>query len=1177
MNGQYHANLVAHQIPLIGKHLIEASAGTGKTYNITRIYLRLLLEQQLTVEQILVMTFTKDATEELRGRISLVLRESLANWDSLIVSDDFYKALASHVEAAQAKRLLKQALLFLDESAIFTLHGFCKRVLSQHAFSSGLAFNLDMDTSGKDLLIEATQDWYRLLAKHAPEQYLRLTQFWSVPNSFIQDFANAIGKSELVDEVEPQKVVVQFKRAIRQTIKDINEHRSFIVEHLIDSKKGKDREIRLLEFEQLLNWLTQHQEKEAMDNFIESPFPAKFMHGGRFPKGVKPQLVEIFSQANQLKTSSGKLQNKIEKAIAFQVVKQGIDKISGLIADKKAQRERMTFDDLIDTLSHLLKNERSDTSSSALAKMLRIQYPAALVDEFQDTDPAQFNILSAIYPKELDHPLFLIGDPKQAIYGFRGGDIHTYLAARNYCQYQWMMDTNWRSTTHMVSGYNRIFYGTHLADEGTDVFGADIPYQPVKASPTAVAKASELNKIDDDKALSFIYFQPEDEAKPVKQTFRPVMAQWCATKITQLLKDEDTPYRAQDIAILVRDGSEADEMSAALSRHQLSSVFLSNKANLWHSEEAQQLVTLLKAVVNVENDRYFVAGLACGLLPYHHERMMKLQQDELAWQSIKFQFLALREDWLYRGFIAMGIKLLHHHIKVAPENKNRTLTNIIHLLELLQTASQKHRQPLELLYWFEQQISAEIGESEAEVRLESDDELIKIVTQHGSKGLEYPVVFIPFSSRYKNPKKVGIKHVNVIEYHDASGEKRVALGADSEHADAMAHEAYLESVRLLYVAITRAERQCYVLVTAFDDYHLSPLGQTLKWQKQEPIVSALEAIANDQPDNIGLQVVDDVDDLAVPKLTQQIASQTRVSIPDFKGKIERDWWLSSFTALSRNLRHVGVSLPDRDNEDFQIDASLSANTQMHTDMRFNLVKGAAAGNLLHEIFEHTDFSTESWREELMRYFDKSPELLSEWRPSELAQWLTEIIHCPLIEEASFKDLNSTHMLKEAEFYFPMINVKTVDLTNLLTDHRKANPWLNTMTRPVSLPNYHALKGMMHGFIDLIFEHKGKYYVCDYKSNYLGDSAEDYSTEKMAEAVESHHYDLQYLIYTLALHRQLKNSVKDYDPSLHLGGAFYLFLRGVGAKLSKPELGVYYRKIDEKTLNQLDKIFCGEHG
>ncbi len=1163
--------LQAHNILLDGKHLIEASAGTGKTYNITRLYLRLILEKGLTVEQILVMTFTKDATEEIRGRIGELLRESLNQWNQLIEQDEFYQHISTTVSENVAKARLKQALLYLDEASIMTLHGFCKRVLSQYAFNSGLSFNLDMDTSGKDLTIEACQDWYRLLSKDNESDFIKLSQFWPHPNVFIDHFANAIGRDVSLEISSVEEIVDEFTLLVKRVKSDLAANESFITEQLIDKKKGKDRETRQTELEELNQWLDSYLQNAHLVEQLDTALvmPAKFFHGGRFGKAVKAELVEIFASANQLKEAASKLVEKIQKASAFAIVKQGIIDIGLLIEEKKSKQKRLTFDDLISTLAKQLTKE----DQGQLAQLLRQQYPVAMVDEFQDTDTAQFKILQAIYPAHLTHGLYLIGDPKQAIYGFRGGDIFTYLSARNFCQYQWVMDTNWRSSTSMINAYNRLFYGDSLASQGADTFGYNIPYQPVKASPKAIESAQLSLTIGNDKALQFVHFIPnQDPDELIKQDYRPQMALWCANKIKQLLDSECATVNPQDIAILVRDGVEANEIKEALQSLGLTGVFLSNKQNLWHCEQAKQLLLLLKAILFVENDRFFVAGLASGLLPFKPLKLLALQANELAWQNLKFEFLSLREEWQHKGFIAMAIHLLHDQIRVAANDKDRSLTNILHLFELLQSASERYKQPQELLYWFEQQVNIELNDAEAELRLESDEDLIKIVTQHGSKGLEYPIVFVPFASRYKDPTKVRSRKVNVINYHDQSGQQCIALGAESPHMATMAEEAYAESIRLLYVAVTRAERQCYLFVTNFEKSHLSPLGLTLKWQSGQNITTSINQLSEQQPQDIGVNTVLDVS-------VNAIASQNRVDInqavvPQFKGIIERDWWLSSFTALSRNLRHVGVSVPDRDMESMTVQPQVGSHHA--ADMRFALTKGATAGNLLHDIFEHVDFAQPLWVSNIERYFDKYPDLLKPWRPEELCQWLEQIVNTPLLNNTSFTNLSRSQMLHETEFYFPMVSANATALTGLLAEHRNRYQGQRTGGMQVQLPHYQKLKGMMHGFIDLIFEHEGKFYVCDYKSNFLGDDYSYYNHDAMQENIETHHYDLQYLIYCLALHRQLKIAVNDYQAEQHFGGVIYCYLRGMN-KTNKHQEGVFYRTILPEELDTLDHLFAEPKG
>jgi len=1202
-------NLIAHQVPLQGKHLIEASAGTGKTYNITRLYLRLLLEKQLPVEQILVMTFTKDATEELRGRVDTFIRHALANWEQLVIEDDFFKAINQNLADIDPKILLRQALLYLDEAAIFTIHGFCKRVLSQHAFASGLVFNAKMETSCQDIIVQACQDWYRVLAKNTPEQFKQVANFWQNPLSFLSQFSKAIAKHSELDVVDAQQIETQFLELVQQSIINLENNQPLFIEYLIDVKKGADREKRQEELISLISWL-----KRLNDNLIvaKEKMPDGFIDGKRYARSAgKTELLAVFEPIKAVKLALKTLDKQLDKAKALMIVREGIYQIRAKITEQKNNANILSFDDLISTLAACLQAEK-DTGQQ-LAQILFEQYPVALVDEFQDTDPLQFSILEALYYHQDAAALYMIGDPKQAIYGFRGGDVFAYLSARKDCDYQWLMDTNWRSTPMMIAGYNRLFYGQPINDQdnntsngsnnnsleaNTDVFGYEIPYLPVKPSP--FAKTDVSIKADEDKALQFIHFVDDSAKKAVAQSFRPVMATWCANEIIHLLSEENQvetgkQLSAKDIAILVRDGAEAADIKQAFENANLASVFMSNRANLMKSEQAEQLLQLLKGVLFVENERYFSAAIAGDLLDYHPKKYHQLQQDEIAWQALKFEFEQLRNEWLYKGFISMALKLMHDHLRLSVDNQDRILTNLLHLFEILQTASQRHRQPQELLYWFEQQSHIDDPEIEAELRLESDDNLIRIITQHGSKGLEYPVVFVPFATRHKDPLKFGASSVTFIEYHDENQQLKLSLDGAEKAKKAMADEAYAESIRLLYVAVTRAEQRCYLLSAAFDKAENSPLGRTLQWQKDQNIEQSLQNLVTDEPKSSCLRVFatdNNASELQVQEAAKKIEHQHKGEVAQFIGKIERDWWLSSFSALSRNLRHGGVSSPDRDSSTEQnIDDSLHKSAVLASSLlRFNLAKGAHTGNLLHDILEHTDFTLPDWPLAMERPLQKYGQLTPGYQEHDLQLWLAQVLETPLntslldmakitrsdelTTPLTLSSLSKINTLRESEFYYPMCDAKPEQLTQLLSIHRNKDGD-GSVNSIVSLPAYQKLKGMMHGFIDLIFEHDNKYYICDYKSSHLGNNFEDYDQQAMKANVEKNHYDLQYLIYALALHRYLKLNLEDYNVAEHFGGVYYLYLRGMTDDVAHQNCGVYYRDIPFDELNALDKLFSGE--
>ncbi len=1173
-------NLIAHEMPLSGLHLIEASAGTGKTYNITRIYLRLLLEKKLTVQQILVMTFTKDATEEIRGRIDEFIRFALNNWQVLCHSDEYFISLSNCVETEEAQHLLKRALLFLDEAAIFTIHGFCKSVLTEHALASNISFSANMETNQQSLILQATQDWYRQLASEDEQAFMRVISFWPVPESLMSHFSKAIYKNGELELVKPAELIEYFKILAEQALESLTDNEAYLFEQLIAGKKPAEQEKRSAEYQQLLSWLNivieDHQN-------LAIKIPDGFIDGRRFARSkAKPELISIFSSINQVKQQAKSLLIDIARVEALMIVRQGIYRIRDSINEQKKQLNVLSFDDLISTLSTSLTNENDYKNKTALADTLFNQYPFALIDEFQDTDPEQFSILKAIYyyrqHSNNQYGLMMIGDPKQAIYGFRGGDVFAYMSARKDCHYQWLMDTNWRSSCQMIHGYNRLFYGTELKGNGQDVFGYQIPYHPVKPSPIALNKIASTDGTDS--ALKLVHFEPSEQKGAVKQSFRAEMATWCANEIIKLLADSSKNIEAKDIALLVRDGTEAKDIKQALFNAGLPSVYLSNRSNLIHSEQTEQLLLLLKGILFLENERYFSSALTCSLLPYSPKAFYQLQQDDSAWQSMKVTFNQLRDEWLKKGFITMALKLMHDHMVISGDDSERVITNLLHLFELIQGASQRHKQPQELLYWFEQQSLTEFPDGENELRLESEENLIRIITQHGSKGLEYPIVFVPFATRHKHPLKFGNKNVQLIEYHDENGKLQVSLSGCEEAKKNMANEAYAESVRLLYVAITRAKDRCYLLSTAFESSHFSPLGLCCKWQKDTDIPQYLQTLALDTSSSIGLTVISD----SIESDTYQggEVNDNKGIVSSFTGKIERDWWLSSFTALSRNIRDNGVSLPDRDTENAKENNRTTSSKYSHL-LRFALTKGAQTGNLLHDIFENLNFAHPDWHKSVKWPLTKYGDLPTNYTNDNLIEWLQQTLDAPLNTinstdktRFSLSSVKSEQCIKEAEFYFPLEETSTKQLANMLMIHRQQSPYKISQNSFISLPQFTTLKGMMHGFIDLIFEQQGKYYICDYKSNYLGDNYSDYRSELLQQDIIKHHYDLQYLIYALALHRYLKLNLADYQIERDFGGVYYLYLRGMTDDLEEKSTGVYFRKITADELQTLDNIFSGSH-
>ncbi len=1140
-------------LPLYGCQLIEASAGTGKTYSITRIYIRLLLQRQLDVREILVMTFTRAATEELRGRIASELRRARDEWATLVLEDDFYRHLASQLAGdIDAQGMLHRALLRLDEAPVFTIHSFCRQVLTRHAFATGVDFDTRMEQELDDLHLQAVRDWYRRLAEN-DQAYLCVSQYWGDPETFMATFSKVLGKPVDLQTTEPQQLLEQFLQQKQQCKAQLQQHQSSLFEYLVNGHKDEDK--RRAEWQSLIDWLNME------DTIVMPAQGAAFLDGRRWARmAVKEEINAWMSAARQLKAETPKLQADIAKAQAYQWVKQGISEINQRIDQAKQAQRVMGFDDLVVLLAKALQTE----SGTQLAEMLAKEYPAALVDEFQDTDPQQYQILQQIYTR-LDNPhtvLYLIGDPKQAIYAFRGGDVFAYLQARADTDEQWVMNTNWRSSRGMIAAYNRLFHGASLDQPEAGVFGPGIDYPLVKAA----AQQDEYFLEDDthESAMQMVHFPVKEEYADRsgcnKAGFREQIAHWCALEISRLLSGavlfQERKLEAKDIVILVRDRTEADVIGAALDGVGIPSVYLSLRDKLFASEQAMELLQVLRGILELEDERLARAALVSPYLGGSPQQLQRMNEEEDFWEDQYGILLELRKLWLERGFVAMALTLFHQHYQPPQCSRERALTNSLHLMEVLQQASQRHRQPRELLSWFEEKINGEGESIEAELRLETDAALLRIQTQHGAKGLEYPVVFIPFATRYKDSLKIGNRNREILDYHDPDNlSAHTHLGWNEMASRQCMQEAQAESVRLLYVAVTRAMARCYLCSTRFSNYHASPLGLVLGLGSSDSLQSSLENLIADASD-IGLRVIEDVDALSPSVISDSTMPTATLEAASYTAGLPQGWWLSSFSALTRNLRHGGLSLPDRD------EADSGQQQPTKNELRFELPAGAMAGNLLHEIFEHLDFSEPDWETTCARPLARFGKLPSAYTTEDLIAWLTQVLQTPLQGELTLGHLTWHQTLRETAFYFPMRAGHVTALGTLLAKHRGQQGQVQFQVK-------RQLQGMMHGYIDLIFEWQGKFYIADYKSNYLGSQFAHYGMDDIRQSMEASLYDLQYLLYSLALHRYLRENLPDYQPQEHFGGVFYLYLRGMS---TSSNTGVYHKKISPDTLEQLDRLF-----
>ena len=1149
--------------PLHDVNLIEASAGTGKTFTLAGLYLRLILEHQLNVDQILVVTYTRAATQELRDR----LRKKLSDERKLI--------LDKHPQRTADLKRLDVAIQSFDEAAIFTIHSFCQQVLKDFAFESGSPFEMDLIGDDRELLLAVTDDFWRKNVVQADNDFSAyLLAKKQTPETLLQAIRNLVGKPYLQIQDLPEVDTHAAKQAASQSFENVKQlwqqHRDDYIAMLNNKKILSGKKYRadwvkswVHMLENLLNETSlPSMVFEQFDRFTVSRLEEALVDGQDLPYAEFWQGCQDFHQA------FSDYQN--QNALALQILRlQLLTFIREQLPQQKIQQQVQSYDDLLINLSQALQGPQGEW----LVTRLREQFKAALIDEFQDTDPVQYDNFRRVFAAS-GLPVFFVGDPKQAIYSFRGADIFTYLQAKQDAQQTYTLGKNWRSHISLVEAVNSLFM-----QKPAPFIYEQIPFVEVDASRNE-QPALQVDE-GEQAALQFCYV---DSDKPLtKEAMTSVAVEHTTNEIARILNlaadnkarllDEDTkqsrPLTGGDIAVLVPNHRQAQLIQQALRLRGINSV-QQGKENVFASMQAADIFCLLLALAQPDHQQRLSTLLAGPLFQYSAEALYAIQQDELRWNALMDQLQLLQQRWQQSGFMAMFRALLQldnglqRLLKQA--DGERQLTNFLHLAELIQAESARQNHHIEsVIQWFARQQEASAAEDEtAQLRLESDAALVKIMTIHSSKGLEYPIVFCPFSWTARTTKN----KTDIVEFHDPQNQYQPSVAL----ADPLLSEAQLvaeeeqqaEALRLLYVALTRARERCVIVWGNVKEIQQSALYQLLHTENAAGMREDLQALVASSTGNIA---VADYQPQA-PLVYQGDQSVTTVyQARSFEGVIHKPWRIGSFSLLSRG--HVSEQ-PDYDAEPVTIEAETSVKRNVKD--RFAFERGRQAGNFLHKCLENIEFDTANPQQISQTVERLLPQFGLDIQWTEVvSQWLQDVLKTPLDAGNKLRlcDLPASQRINEMAFYFPVAGLNMPALKKVLQQTAKDSVWQKLANDLY----FQDLTGFMKGFIDLVFEYEGRFYIADYKSNHLGSDPSQYQGEALQNAMLSHSYPLQYLIYSLSLHRHLKLHLPNYDPELHFGGVYYLFLRGMQPEWS--QTGVYFDRLDRQLLEALDKLMAGD--
>ena len=1215
--------------PLHGSRLIEASAGTGKTFTIALLYVRLVLghgaangfARPLDPPQILVVTFTDAATQELRERIRRRLREAAQCFlDASGQHDPLLAALRADYPAEQwpdCARRLQLTGEWMDEAAVSTIHGWCYRMLREHAFDSGSLFTQTLETDQRELLADVVRDyWRRHFYPLSSAEAAVVAAAFSGPQALNEALSVLLPRTDAhyrrgEQDLQSPASLTQLLQApvawnaeqarLEQRARQAWREDRAAVEALLRGMRGKlnGNSYRGVKddavFQGWLDALAQWSSGQPAPKNLERFGQVRFRLTGAAQAEPHPAFQAIDALLDHQQT-----REDIRAALLLHALRE----VRARFEAEKRRLAEIGFDDLLHRLDAALQGPAAER----LAQVIRSQYPVAMIDEFQDTDPLQYRIFERIYrigENSADSGLFLIGDPKQAIYSFRGADIFTYLRARQATLGRhYTLGTNFRSTRAMVAATNHCFAFAERHPRGAFRFAGEDGANPLPFHAVGARGRDEQLQIGGQPQAALTFWCLPGDSTVNKQTYQRAMAEAAASAIQAWL-DPASPataalcradgarqaLRPADIAILVRNRGEAEAIRQALTQRRLASVYLSDRDSVFDSEEARDLLYILRACAQPAVDRLLRAALATRSLGLEWQALERLNHDELHWEQQVLNFRGYRTLWQKQGVLPMLRKLLadfHAPARLLQQdNGERSLTNLLHLAEWLQRSATELDGENALIRHLAEQIQA-AGDEEI-LRLESDADLIKVVTVHKSKGLEYPLVLLPFVC---NAREIDARSKTPPMYHAGTdGQLLIDLAPGEEAAAAreLANDERLgEEMRLLYVALTRARHATWLgigpvgNVRSRERTHLdkSGLGYLLAGGAEiaaSRIAALLQELAGGCAEIVSLPAP------AVSSACHQPAATTAPgpALQPLRPPAAH-WWIASYSALAiaddsqpftpeaapaeepasaveANLREEGPRLEEPA-------AGLSRSTDIH-----GFPRGAAPGTFLHGLFEwagNQGFAQAAGNPALIESTIARRCNLRNWEGwiEPLCRWFGSYLQTPLhFDGSSLRLAELCTYQVEMEFWFASQTVSIQRLDQLVRRHT-----LHGEPRPVLKPG--QLNGMFKGFIDLTFEHQGRYYVADYKSSWLGLTEASYDRAAMQACMLKERYDLQFSLYLLALHRQLRLRLPDYDYDRHIGGALYLFVRGQQAASQ----GLFFERPPRELIEQMDRLFSGQY-
>jgi len=1169
-------NLNIFDVSFPGQHLIEASAGTGKTSTIVFLYLRLLLgikdtelkKIKLNIQNILIVTFTNSAKKELKNRIQTTLFELKIAFEKNYTTHPIFISFIKKIKNVnKAIQILTFALSNIDSIAIYTIHSYYKHILNIYKFSCGIILKNKFVTDIYSLRLNATIFFWQHYCYKLPKDISKIIfNYWKDPTSlfmYINPWLNInfgkIIKYKLFKKslVEQHKIFIDHIIFFKNYWKEKNKNILKIYKNLLINNINYKFKKLLKLFNAITIWcFSSTKDYHIPKELITLKLNIRFLYVDKQNNAVNSFFKNIMKFL--------KINFSLKELFLFYAIK----KIKLFIQKIKKEKFQLEFNEL----EVLIKNKIL-VNQNVIA-ILQKKYPIAFIDEFQDINYQQYLIFSKIYIQNKYSSLILIGDPKQAIYSFQGSNIFSYLKIRSKIKNVHTLTNNWRSSENMIQSINIIFGKNNM---------------PFLFQDISFFKSSTPNKINVKKCnMHFkihgvtqsalkIFFVSKKLISP--KTYKKNSAEKCAANINYWLqkgKEKKAELylngtyqflKIKHITIIVRNKYESDIIQNSLSKLNIRSTYFSEQKTIFSSIEAKNLFHIMRSMLDLSNKKHLNQAIMTNIFSKNIFDIYCLQNNK----DIFFNFL--KKMYLYKKVweqfgISSFIKKIIFNEKInfkttLGQDKYSSILNYLQLAEILEKKSDYFNSKNLLLSWLKKKILCQKKEFNSKyIQIPHSKNSIKIISIHQSKGLEFPIVWIPFGTSF-------VKNKLCIFYNKKTNYFNLDIKNNITNINLSKKEILSEDLRLLYVALTRSVLHCSISVAPIyeeklNTTHLYKTGLGYLLRNKSYINS-----------NNLFKVFKLVHLKNVINVTSYIRCFSNVEIKEkktiyllklknFSKKKLNNWNIFSYSNIIKNFEKKSINFTQHCIEKI---TKIKKNVQKKLLSSHTFPKGKKIGKFLHYLLKKHNF-LHSFNEFWIQKQIFKINLEKKW-VSPLTYWMNNIINTSFLnQEFKLFKLNPNFLKKEFEFHIPIFKkIHKLDLFNILNSS-------NFSKKNFSNKFSNRIYGLLHGFIDVIVMHKKKFYIIEYKSDWLGNDNTYYSKDSLQLIMKKNHYHIQYKLYTLAIHRYLKLRIPKYNYLTHFGGVVYIFLRAIDSNKKNKNNGVFHVIPDFSLINKLDRLFSG---